>query len=442
MSEKELLGEYRLVIGLEIHMHVNTPLKMFSRVSSDIYNSEPNTRVSPVCLGLPGALPVPNFDAVQKTQMLGLALNCRINKNSKFDRKHYFYPDLPKGYQISQYKEPLCEGGLLVLENGFRVEIERIHLEEDTARSYHENGKTLIDFNKSGMALMELVTKPVFTSVYDASEFARELRNIARYLGISNADMEKGQLRIEPNISLRTKEMEESKQLPTYKVEVKNINSFKYMEKAVISEIKRQRALLESGKDVPQENRGYDETSDTTVAQRSKEEAHDYRYFPEPDIPPMVFDEEYINSLRAIMPELPRAAKERLISQYNLSTIAAEELTKSENMILKEKFEEIVLENIEPTKVANLLLNKKDYRELSVKDFITKLNEESSKIDDNEELIAIIKTVLRENTEIVASYKSGKESTGKYLLGQVMRASKGKADAQIAAKLLEEQLKN
>ncbi|HXK53013.1 MAG TPA: Asp-tRNA(Asn)/Glu-tRNA(Gln) amidotransferase subunit GatB, partial [bacterium] len=260
--------DFRLILGLEIHLHVKTAKKMFCNCSADIYSAEPNTHVCPTCLGLPGALPVPNKHAVELTQLLGIALGCTLNLDSRFDRKHYFYHDLPKGYQLSQYDQPLCVGGSLKLRNGKTIELERIHLEEDTAKSFHSKDDTLIDFNKSGMPLIEVVTKPVITSAEDAAEFGRMLRDLARFLNISDADMEKGQMRVEPNISVRTVEMERANELPEYKVEVKNINSFKAVEKAAEYEIARHIELLEAGRgdEIVQETRGWDENKQITFS--------------------------------------------------------------------------------------------------------------------------------------------------------------------------------
>lgn len=434
----DLLGNYKLVLGLEIHIHVNTKQKMFCGCDANIYDAEPNTHTCPTCLGLPGALPVPNYEAVKKTQLLGLATDCQLNTNSKFDRKHYFYPDLSKGYQISQYKEPLCEHGKIVLSSGRIAEIERIHLEEDTAKSKHENGKTLIDFNKGGMPLMELVTTPCFSNIDDAVEFAKMVRDLARYLNISEADMEKGQMRIEPNISLRTAEMERLDELPPYKVEIKNINSFRFMEKAVKCEIVRQRGILETGLTPEQQNRGYDENKNVTVAQRSKEEAHDYRYFPEPDIPPMIFSEQYIEDLKKQLPELPAELAVRLATKYQLKETQIFELIKSENKGLVQKLEELASHNLDPVKVANLLLNKLEYRNLSTEAFIQQYNKDNETMDDADMLTQAVKKILAANTEIVDQYKNGKESVLNFLLGQVMRETKGKANPEITMQLIKE----
>lgn len=425
------MSEYKLVLGLEIHMHLKTAKKMFCGCDANIYEDAPNTHTCPVCLGLPGALPIPNEEAVRKTQLFGMALGCELNKNSKFDRKHYFYPDLPKGYQISQYKEPLCVGTDGILE--------RIHLEEDTAKSFHEGDLTLIDFNKSGMPLIEIVTKPVFTSASEAANYARNLRDLAKFMGISDADMEKGQMRIEPNISVRTTELEEKGELPDYKVEVKNINSFRFMEKAVEYELRRQIEALEAGETLLQENRGYDEKNDRTVAQRSKEDAHDYRYFPDPDIPPMVFDEEYFDSIANDMPELPEQIKTRLVDEYGLSENVAQELTQGPGLELLPEFEEKAA-HLDSAKVANLLINKTEFRGLSVEDFQKKLAEMEDKIDDTDALQGHIEEILRENPELVAEYRGGKDTLLQYFVGQLMRRTKGKADAATSIQLLKKSL--
>lgn len=433
---KDLLGEYKLVLGLEVHMQPKTSRKMFCGCGADIWQAEPNTHTCPVCLGLPGGLPVPNFEAVEKTLLLGAALNCTLNNKSKFDRKHYFYPDLPKGYQISQYKEPLCTGGYLELDSGNIAQIERIHLEEDAAKSFHEGTKTLVDFNKGGMPLMELVTKPTFSTVEDAVDFTKKLHQLLRHLGISEADMEKGQMRLEPNISIRTKEMEDRNELPKYKVEVKNINSFKFMEKVVLYEIKRQREILESGGVPAQENRGYDETTGKTISQRSKEEAHDYRYFPEPDIPPMEFEDSYLGGIKDSLPELPMQTRQRLVNTYGIKSETSRMLVDVYGYEMVSKFEALTQRGIDPSKVANLLLNRKDYQSLDIEDFINKLDEEKSTIADDSVLKDAIQKVIVENTRAVEDFKSGKEAAFQFLLGMVMRETKGKADPSLVRELL------
>ena len=434
------MNEYKLVLGLEIHIHLKTETKMFCGCNADIYGAEPNTHVCPVCLGLPGALPVPNFEAIKKTQLLGLALGSSLNKESRFDRKNYFYPDLPKGYQISQYKQPLCEGGSLLLDSGKTVEIERVHLEEDTAKSFHEAGKTLIDFNKSGMPLVEIVTKPVFKMVEEAVEFSKKTQDLVITLGIGDADMEKGQMRLEANISLRTQEMENNDILPSYKVEIKNINSFRFMEKAVKAEIKRQSEILHKGDVVNQENRGWDESKGTTVPQRSKEEAHDYRYFPEPDIPLLYFDIKHFDNLRDALPELPWQKKLRLITKYGLPENLASILAASWSRDIFAKFEHFAEKGLDPVKTANLLINKKETRNLLVEDFEKLIDGDADKISDAETLKIHVREIIQINESIAVDVKNGKATALEFLVGQAMKNTKGRADPEIVRKLLVEEI--
>ena len=432
---------FRLVLGLEVHLHLNTKRKMFCYCSADVWEKEANSITCPVCLGLPGALPVPNEEAVRKTQLLGLALNCSLNENSRFDRKHYFYPDLPKGYQISQYKEPLCIGGYVELDSGFKADIERVHLEEDVAKSLHLKEKTLLDFNKSGIPLVEIVTKPVFSSSRDAVEFCKKIQNIVRFLGIADVDMEKGQMRLEANISLRTSEMEESGELADYRVEIKNINSFRFMEKAVIAEVKRQLEIFEKGEIPVQENRGFDEDKGVTVSQRGKEEAKDYRYFPDPDIPPMVFSQEYIEKLRAELPELSYQLKVRFIAEYGLSKELASSLVNNLNKEVLEKFEILVKSGLDSKKVANALINKKETHELSVDEFKKFLGVEKE-LMSGEGLQISVKKVLAENSKAVEDFKNGKDTATQFLLGQVMKETHGSVDPAVARELIIEALKS
>lgn len=428
MMENELLGKFKLVVGMEIHFHLKTEKKMFCSCSADIWEKEPNIVVCPVCLGLPGALPVPNIDAVKKTQMMGLALNCSLNKKSRFDRKHYFYPDLPKGYQISQYKQPLCIDGKLKLESGSVVDIERVHLEEDVAKSFHEEGKTLVDFNKSGIPLVEIVTRPCFRNIPDTVEYCKQIQLMVKYLGIGEADMEKGQMRLEVNISLRTSEQERKDELPKYKVEVKNINSFKFMEKAIQSEIIRQRELLENGITPMQENRGFKEGSMKTVPQRSKEEAKDYRYFPEPDIPPMEFTPEYIKDLKTNLPPTPYMIIDKLEKEIGLSRNNAKTMVEKLGPSYISKFEKLLRMGADPIQTSNLLLNKKEYRNVSEEEIIEVIKNTKtaySKMEENE-LNAVIKKILANNLKAVEDFKKGKESSVMYLVGEAMRMSSGK----------------
>ncbi|KKU51061.1 MAG: Aspartyl/glutamyl-tRNA(Asn/Gln) amidotransferase subunit B [candidate division WWE3 bacterium GW2011_GWC1_47_10] len=379
---------YKLVLGLEVHLHLTTAKKMFCGCNAVIFGASPNSHTCPTCLGLPGALPVPNREAVEKTHLLGHRLGCKINGVSRFDRKHYFYPDLPKGYQISQYQQPLCGEGKFILDSGEVINIRRVHIEEDTAKSFHQGGKTLVDFNKSGAPLVEIVTEPNFKSADAAVEFCKKIQVLVRELGISTADMEKGQMRLEANISLRTEEMETTGVLPPYKVEVKNINSFKFMKKAVDTEIQRQSELMDKGQTPQQENRGWDEDKKTTVSQRDKEEAHDYRYFPEPDIPPMEFSREYIERLASVAP------------------LAG------------------------PVKNAPISIARKPARA------------DAGKVTDEVVLRPVVKKVLVANAKAVSDLTAGKTSVMQFLVGHVMRETTGKADALVVEKLITEELKN
>lgn len=284
------MNKYTPVIGLEIHVELETKSKMFCQCSADWFGRAPNTQTCPVCLGMPGALPVPNKQAIEWTIKIAQALGCRINEISKFDRKHYFYPDLPKGYQISQYDEPIGQNGTFeVADKTFRVR--RVHLEEDTGKLTHSGEDTLVDFNRSGVPLVEIVTEPDFDSSDDVKAFLEELHTIITYLEVSNANMQEGSMRLEPNISLR---LTGEKELPNYKVEIKNINSFRFVKQAIDFEVERQAELLESEQTPKQETRGFEEKTQSTYSQRSKEGEADYRYFPEPDIPPLRFTQEFI----------------------------------------------------------------------------------------------------------------------------------------------------
>ena len=332
---------YKPTIGLEIHTELKTKTKMFCgclnfSVNLEQIENQPNINICPVCLAHPGTLPAPNKEAIKSVVKLGLALGGKIAKISKFDRKNYFYPDLPKGYQISQYDQPFVLGGMLN-----SVKITRVHLEEDTARLIHsEDGKSsLVDFNRAGVPLMELVTEPDIKNGKEAVYFAKELRLIMKYLGISNADMEKGQMRVEANISIS-----KDKKLGT-KVEIKNLNSFRAVEEAIDYEIKRQEDVLEKEEKVVQETRGWDENKKSTFSQRLKEEAHDYRYFSEPDIPSFDFSKsDFINieELKSFIPELPVQKRERFIKEYGLKPDQVEILV--EDKLLGNYFEQAISE--------------------------------------------------------------------------------------------------
>lgn len=424
---------YDLVVGLEVHIHLKLQSKMFCRCSADFYGKDPNTSVCPVCLGMPGALPVPNILAIKYTQMLGLALGGSLNKHSKFDRKNYFYPDLPKGYQITQYDQPLVVGGLVKVEDK-SIRLRRIHLEEDTGKSLHSGRETLLDFNKSSVALVELVTEPDLHSVDDAVKFCQRIQETARDLGISDADMEKGQMRLEANISLRP---QGSTELPKYRVEAKNINSFRFLEKAISFEIKRQAEILDSGKVPDQENRGWDDVKQVTLSQRGKEEEHDYRYFPEPDIPEMVFEESYFQELKqsVALVELTEARVMRLVKDFGITESSARIICESKE--LAGKFEEAA-KSADPKKLANVLVNRKESRGLALADLVKLVTADAGEKLDEAELKKIIMTVLKENQKAVDDVKKGKQESIKFLVGQVMRKSAGKADPVSSQRLFEE----
>lgn len=433
------------VIGLEIHIELATQSKMFCGCPASHFGVKPNTHTCPVCLGLPGALPVPNRKAVEWTVMLGLALGCEIPQESKFDRKNYFYPDLPKGYQISQYDLPLCLSGKMTLGNGKEIRVRRVHLEEDTGKLLHTEieGKkcTLVDFNRSGVPLVEVVTEPDFQNIEEVDEFLKKLQRIVRYLEISSADMEKGSMRLEPNISLRENGQ---KELPAYKVEVKNINSFRFVRKAIEYEIKRQTDSLEKGEKLAQETRGWNETKNGTFSQRSKEEAQDYRYFPEPDIPPMSFDEMQVSKLRIQIPELPDAKTTRFVKEYRLSGYQANILT--ENKVLADYFDKILKaaasQKIDAVQIANWLINRKpDIQNTKPEELIEQIlaSRETTDVSD-ENLEKVVNEILAENQKAVEDFKNGKTGVLGFLIAGAVKKLGPKTDRQIIAKKLQEKL--
>lgn len=333
--------ELEPVIGLEIHVQLKTKSKMFCSCDNTGEDKPANTTICPVCMGHPGTLPVPNAEAIRMAIRAALALNLKVNLHSKFDRKNYFYPDLPKGYQISQYDEPLASEGYLEIETNQgkkKIGLERLHLEEDTAKLLHQGKKSLVDFNRAGTPLMEIVTKPEIKSPEEAKVFLQELRLIMRYIGASDADMEKGHLRCDANISLRPRG--EDKMYP--KTEIKNLNSFRAVEKALQYEVKRQSGEWRSGKinDVTG-TRGWDESKGETIPQREKEAIHDYRYFPEPDIPPLNLSQEEVDAWRAELPELPADRRRRWQASYDLKTADARLLT--EDKLLGDFTEHIII---------------------------------------------------------------------------------------------------
>lgn len=464
-------------IGLEIHVELNTRTKMFCGCLNDPDEKHPNINICPICLGHPGTLPTINQEAVEAVLKLGLALNSIISKISKFDRKSYFYPDLPKGYQISQYEEPLVRGGKL---KGIRIR--RIHLEEDTGRLLHaDDGQfSLVDFNRAGVPLMELVTEPDVKNSEEAVEFAKEFQQICRYLKISDADMEKGEMRVEANISLRLMRETDAKQNAKLcennlgiKVEIKNLNSFRAVEEAIKYEIKRQTEILERNEKIVQETRGWDDNKKKTVSQRSKEEAQDYRYFPEPDLPPLniptIFD---LEEMKQELPELPEAKRRRFGKNYGFDKKSVEILV--EDKITADYFEEATSElkafnpqtnyqlllnyftsdlrglmkeknisleslKIKPEHFAHLvyLAEKGNLSSRLIKDLLVKMAEtgqdpetliEEQKIgliSDDDQLLAVIKRIIQENKKAVEDYKKGKENALQFLIGRAMEKTRG-----------------
>ena len=476
---------YQPTIGLEIHIELKTQSKMFCSCLNDPNEHHPNINICPICLGHPGTLPVINKEAVRKVIKTGLALNCQISEYSKFDRKNYFYPDLPKGYQISQEYIPFCRGGHLKRADK-KVRFRNIHLEEDVGRLIHPEGEdySLVDFNRAGIPLMELVTEPDLKSAKEARKFAEELRLILRYLGVSDVDMEKGQMRVEANISLGR-----GSKLGT-KVEIKNLNSFRAVEKGIEYEIKRQTEILKSGKKIIQETRGWDGVKKITVSQREKEKAHDYRYFPEPDLPPLHFLPREIQEIQAEIPELPQSRRERFEREYKIENKDIEVF--SQNKDLGEYFEKVISELKEwaKTKDPKLVKLATNYiitdlqgllKRASITDESFRITPEnfaefinliyqgkiSSKIakqvlqemfstgadpshiieekglkqiSDRKDLEKIVKEVISKNPKPVEDYKKGKSASLQFLVGQVMARTKGKADPKLTNQILREAL--
>lgn len=439
--------KFEPIIGLEIHVELKTASKMFCGCRNDPFHApKPNMYTCPICLGLPGALPVPNRKAVEWCVMLGQALNCEIPLQSKFDRKNYFYPDLPKGYQISQYDQPFCRNGWLEIPGEDpivtkKIGITRVHMEEDTGKLIHAkvDGRdvSLVDFNRSSVPLVEIVTEPDIRSSEEARTFLKALHQIIRYIGISDADMEKGSMRLEPNISLRPKG---SAGLPNYKVEVKNINSFTFAKKAIDFELDRHAKILENGETPAQETRGWDEKKNVTVAQRSKEEAHDYRYFPDPDIPPIRWTKEQIAEISTRLPELPAPRALRFRASYQLSLYDSTLL--SDSIEIADYFEasikEIGKQPVTAKDIANWIINKKaDWERTEPKELVSLIvRKKQAASMPLEELEKIVETVIKTNEKPVIDYRSGKEQALMFLLGTVMREAKGKADASTVKTLL------
>ena len=496
MQEFKESTEYKPVIGFEIHVQLATKSKMFGRAANNPEQKVPNIDIDEVNTGQPGTLPVANKEAIRLSAMVGLALNCEIDEWSKFDRKHYFYPDLPKGYQISQYDKPISKKGFLDVKVGDKIKrigITRAHLEEDAGKNVHPEGLSysLVDYNRAGCALLEIVTEPDIESGEEARAFLQELRNIIRYLGASSCDMEKGTMRCEPNISVR-KPGETT--LPNYKVEVKNINSFKFAEAAVNYEIARHIEMLEKGQTPKQVTMGWNEKDSCTVEQRSKEEAQDYRYMPDPDLPVLHFSEEYLQDLRNRMPELPAQKRTRFLEEYKLPEADTENLINWKELALY--FEDVVSE-IDEWLVQEPGLNREQMIKLAanwcLQDFSASLNQQNlnpadSKVDaenfaeliklilsgkisnsaakqvfkvmfekggdpsnivedlgltqvsDESAILEVIDRVIASNTKAVEDFKAGQQKSFGFLVGMAMKELKGKGNPQMINELLKKKL--
>jgi len=489
---------YETIIGLEVHAQLLTKSKMYCRCSTDYAAAPPNTHVCPVCLGMPGVLPVINQQAVEYTIMTALALNCTISDHTKFDRKNYPYPDLMKGYQISQYDAPISHDGWLNIEvdgKEKRVGITRVHLEEDVAKLLHRTSGgqsySLVDVNRAGVPLMEIVGEPDLRSPEEARQYLVKLRSILQYLGVSTGNMEEGSFRCDANISIRP----EGSPKPLAKVEVKNMNSFKAVYLALEYEAKRQRKMANEGKRLAQETRGWVEDKGITVAQRSKEYAHDYRYFPEPDLPPLVLSRERVEEIRSRLPELPEARRERFITEYKLPLYDASLLTSSKAMA--DYFEECrrASKEVSPKEISNWLLGEvsriTNEENIDIDQFRKRVNPEGlvrlitvtpgtarlklttfaptitiataksvleemyqtkkgadeiiqqrglSQISDTKQLEEAVASVINSNAKAVADYKGGKKESLKFLVGQVMRATRGRANPKLVNELVAKKL--
>jgi aspartyl-tRNA(Asn)/glutamyl-tRNA(Gln) amidotransferase subunit B len=478
-------ARYEPVIGLEVHVQLLTVTKIFCSCSTR-FGDPPNTNVCPVCLGLPGALPVLNRKAVEIAVLAAVALNCRVNETSIFARKNYFYPDLPKGYQISQYDKPLAEHGWIEIGGAGqtkKIGITRLHLEEDAGKSLHEGfpdaeEKTAIDLNRSGVPLIEIVSEPDIASPNEAYEYLTRLKEIILYTGISDCNMEEGSLRCDANVSVRPCGQKEF----GTKTEVKNVNSFRFIREALAYEIERQIELIDSGGNVTQETRLYNANEGKTYGMRSKEQAHDYRYFPEPDLLPLVVDEKWSSQIRALLPELPVARRERMMAEYGITEKDARVLTSTK--ALADQFEAAAKSAKNPKRVANLVQSEligrlktrgleieqspismkgvaqssdlvdagaisgkmlKDLYDLCFernKDFPAVYDEEGrpQQSSDASSLEKIIDELIAINPKQVEQYRAGKKTVAGFFVGQVMRASKGQANPQLVNELVAKKL--
>lgn len=493
VADSAAADQYSIVVGMEVHAQLLTRTKMFCRCSTDYQGDPPNTHTCPVCLGLPGALPVINRAAVEATIKTGLALNCTIAETAVFARKNYHYPDLPKGYQISQYELPLCQHGWVEIDlpagGSKRIGIRRAHLEEDTGKSTHVGDFSLIDLNRAGMPLLEIVTEADIASPEEAYAFLTKLRTILRYLGVNSGDMEKGAMRCEPNISIRTADQAARDEFGT-KVEVKNLNSFRSVRNAIAYEAKRQAQVLESGGQVEQVNMGWDEDRQQTVLQRSKESSEDYRYFPEPDLPPLHVSREWIDEIAADLPELPDAKQERYQGEWGLRSAEAEVLTSEKrvadfyeeavaaygaeddnpqrlaNWVTGELFRLLYADGegqdlrqiadirIRPEQLAALLklVDRKVINANTGKRVLEKMytsgddpqtiveREGLAMVSDTSVIDEAIQETLAAHPDELARYRAGETKLFGFFMGQVMRATRGKADPQATRQRLKELL--
>ncbi|MBI5027031.1 MAG: Asp-tRNA(Asn)/Glu-tRNA(Gln) amidotransferase subunit GatB [Nitrospirae bacterium] len=472
---------YEAVIGLEIHAQLLTDSKMFCGCSTK-FGAEPNTQTCPICIGMPGVLPMMNKKAIEYVVKTGLAMNCKVSPYSRFARKNYFYPDLPKGYQISQYELPICEKGyveIIVDGKAKRKGITRVHMEEDAGKNIHEDlgNYSFVDLNRSGIPLMEIVTEPDIRSPQEATEFMKKLRAILRYLGVCDGNMEQGSLRCDANVSVRPPGQKEF----GVKTEIKNMNSFKFVEKALEYEIKRQIKVLKDGGKIVQETRLWDSSRGITASMRSKEEAHDYRYFPEPDLVPIEVDKSWVEQLRAGLPELPDAKRERFVRQYGLPEYDADLLTTER--AIADWFEDAVKAGGNPKSVSNWMMvelmrllneDNKSIEECSLKPAqlagMLKLIEDGTisgkiakavfeemyrrgrdaedivrekgltQISDTAAIEKAIDETIAKNPKEVERFKAGEEKLIGFFVGQIMKATKGKANPQLVNELLKKKL--